>query len=118
MYEYDDIHIIIKSIIGILMAVIGGRIILSEHNLEAIVMLTILPLICSILFWKFKHPVFGITYTVLFLLNRIDLFIRPRGTLLGYAIIVALLAYFVFVDRKSCLRLKEIKERKAQRDAE
>lgn len=112
--ERINMHITIMSVIGIFMAAYG----LSLREVEAIIMLAALPMICSILFWKFKHPVFGVAYTVLYVLNRIDLFFRPRGTLLGYAIIIALFAYFVYVDYQSCIRLKEIKEWKSNKDVE
>lgn len=54
-----------------------------------------------------KHPAYGIVYTVLFLLNRIT----PNGTLLGYIIIFAFMAFFIYVDRQSILRMKELKKK-------
>ncbi len=87
-----NIHIIIMSVIGIIMSLAG---LLAIRNPIAFLMLGVLPMVSIILFWVNKHPAFGIIYTVLFFINRAEVLLV--GTLLARLMIVAMLAYFVYV---------------------
>lgn len=105
MCDIDKVNrqIIIMGIIGIVFSLLG----FLATNMYALVFLVSIPLGCSIMFMITKHPAYGIVYTVLFLLNRIT----PKGTLVGYIIIFAFTAFFIYVDRQSILRMKELKRR-------
>lgn len=104
-------HIIIMSILGI---VLSGSSALVSSSAEMLLVMGILPLVCSVAFLITKHPVFGIIYSVLFGLSRI--LILQGGTLLAIAVIVGMLIYFIYVDRisyqyhKKYKRVKKIDE--------
>lgn len=100
-----DLLIKIMGFIGIVFSMLG----LFATQKIAIWMLVILPFACIVLFMITKHPSFGFAYTALFILNRLG----PNGTLASYALIIALSAFFIYVDRQSVLRWKEVKKGKA-----
>jgi len=54
------------------------------------------------------------------IMSVIGIFMAAYGLSLreAEAIIIALFAYFVYVDYQSCIRLKEIKEWKSNKDVE
>lgn len=105
MCDIDKVNkqIIIMGIIGIVFSLLG----FLAYGMYALIFLVSIPLGCSIMFIITKHSAYGIVYTVLFLLNRIT----PKGTLLGYIIIFAFMAFFIYVDRQSILRMKELKKK-------
>lgn len=100
-------HIIIMSILSIFFSLLTGA-----PSVYALLIISLLPLVCSILFLIKKNPVFGIVCTIFFFLNRIATF--TRGTLLATIIILAITAYFVYVNY---LSIQDWKIRNAHTDS-
>lgn len=100
-----EVHYTIMGIIGIIFASFGLMIL----NLKAILLLGLLPMVCIVLFWITKHPAAGIGYTILFLLNRIEVF-SAKSTIAAMIIVVALLIYFCYVNYLSVLDWKNKKK--------
>ncbi len=104
--RYDDTKtemlIDIKGGIGIFLAIGGIRV-----GGIGFLLLVVIPLILSITFIKFKHPVCGILYTIMFIGVRSNLIFGLQGSMLAYIMVLALLIFFIYVDYRSCIKWKE-----------
>ncbi|MBO4981263.1 MAG: hypothetical protein J6C84_05135 [Lachnospiraceae bacterium] len=92
--------------IGLLFAA-GG---LLAGNLIGIVILGILPVFLLVMFMLFKHPVYGILYTILFVYARSNLLFTLNVYWPVTVVIIGLLLFFVHVDYRSYVRWKELKK--------
>ena len=97
----------IMGIIGILLAIRGIIGLLS--NFKGLLVMGVIPIVLLSLFIKTRHPVFGIAYTILFLLTRVDMEGAPIET---YLIILGLLFFYINVDYYSVIRWRHIKKNK------
>lgn len=98
-----DILIYIMGVIGIIFS-IGGL----GAGLAGTVMLFLIPMILCIMYMIFKHPVYGIFYTFLFVYNRSNIFFEMQGNMLAYIFGLAIVAFFADVSYRSYAKWKEI----------
>lgn len=65
----------------------------GDSNIVAILIGGVIPFVCSILFWKYKNPIWGIVCAACFFIMRVGSFLG--GNLLGIIIILGITAFYI-----------------------
>ncbi len=109
-YKYNhkttDVLIYVMGGIGVLFS-LGG---IFAGGIPGMILLFALPLFLSIMFMVQKNPIYGILYTILFVVNRSNLFFGITGNLLARIIVIIQLLFFVHVSIRSYYKWKELKK--------
>ena len=105
-HAVTDVCIYIMGGLGIYLAL--GSVL--SGSLIGILMLGIIPAFLSIMFMVFKHPIYGILYTISFIYNRSNMFTDINAYPIVYVMVILLILFFADVDYRSYVKWKEQKK--------